>query len=58
MASQGSNAIYGSSLVYKTPEDYAKEAKEYKDRGFNAYKIHPQEYELDLEIHSGEKCCR
>ena len=33
--------IYGSSLVYKTPDDYAKEAKEYKDKGFNAYKIHP-----------------
>ena len=44
--------IYGSSLVYKTPDDYAKEAKEYKDKGFNAYKIHPPgTYELDLEIH-------
>ena len=44
--------IYGSSLVYKTPDNYAKEAKEYKDKGFNAYKIHPPgNYELDLEIH-------
>ena len=44
--------IYGSSLVYKTPNDYAKEAKEYKDKGFNAYKIHPPgTYDLDLEIH-------
>ena len=48
--------IYGSSLVYKAPEDYAKEAKEYKDRGFNAYKIHPPgNYELDLEIHKAAR---
>ena len=44
--------IYGSSLVYKTPEQYAKEAKEYQKKGFNAYKIHPPgTYDLDLEIH-------
>ncbi len=44
--------IYGSSLVLKNPEQYANEAKEYKDKGFNAYKIHPPgKYELDLEIH-------
>ena len=48
--------IYGSSLVYKTPDDYAKEAKEYKDKGFNAYKIHPPgNYELDLEIHKAAR---
>ena len=48
--------IYGSSLVYKTPEDYAKEAKEYKEKGFNAYKIHPPgNYELDLEIHKAAR---
>ena len=48
--------IYGSSLVYKTPEDYAKEAKEYKKKGFNAYKIHPPgNYELDLEIHKAAR---
>ena len=40
----------------QTPEDYAKEAKEYKDRGFNAYKIHPPgNYELDLEIHKAAR---
>ncbi len=44
--------IYGSSLVLKTPAQYADEALEYKQRGFNAYKIHPPgNYELDLEIH-------
>ena len=48
--------IYGSSLVLKTPEEYAKEAKEYKERGFNAYKIHPPgNYELDLEIHKAAR---
>ena len=48
--------IYGSSLVYKTPDDYAKEASIYKDKGFNAYKIHPPgNYELDLEIHKAAR---
>ena len=44
--------IYGSSLVLDTPESYAKEALEYKKRGFNAYKLHPPgKYEFDLEAH-------
>ncbi|PPR50074.1 MAG: L-talarate/galactarate dehydratase [Alphaproteobacteria bacterium MarineAlpha5_Bin5] len=44
--------IYGSSLVLDTPEAYAKEALEYKNRGFNAYKLHPPgRYDFDLEAH-------
>jgi len=44
--------IYGSSLVLKTPEAYAKEALEYKEKGFNAYKLHPPgKYDFDLEAH-------
>ena len=44
--------IYGSSLVLKTPDAYAKEALEYKNRGFNAYKLHPPgDYDFDLEAH-------
>ena len=44
--------IYGSSLVLDTPEAYAKEALEYKGRGFNAYKLHPPgDYDFDLEAH-------
>ena len=41
--------IYVSSLVLSTPEAYAKEAVEYKKRGFNAYKLHPPgNFEFDL----------
>ena len=46
--------IYGSSLVLNSPEAYAKEALEYKEKGFNAYKLHPVgkgDYELDVECH-------
>ena len=44
--------IYGSSLVLGSPEAYAKEALEYKKRGFNAYKLHPPgKYDFDLEAH-------
>ena len=44
--------IYGSSLVLDSPEAYAKEALEYKKRGFNAYKLHPPgKYDFDLEAH-------
>ena len=44
--------IYGSSLVLDTPEAYAKEALEYKKRGFNGYKLHPPgKYDFDLEAH-------
>ena len=44
--------IYGSSLVHKNPEDYAKEGLEYKKRGFKGYKLHPPgKYEFDLEAH-------
>ena len=35
-----------------TPEAYAKEAVEYKQKGFNAYKLHPPgKYDFDLEAH-------
>ena len=41
--------IYGSSLVLNSPDDYAKEAIKYKNRGFNAYKLHPPgDYDFDL----------
>jgi L-alanine-DL-glutamate epimerase-like enolase superfamily enzyme len=44
--------IYGSSLVLNSPDAYAKEALEYKKRGFNAYKLHPPgDYDFDLEAH-------
>ena len=46
--------IYGSSLVLDSPEAYAKEALEYKSRGFNGYKLHPVgrgDYDLDVECH-------
>ena len=46
--------IYGSSLVLDSPEAYAKEALEYKNRGFNAYKLHPVgrgDFDLDIECH-------
>jgi len=33
--------IYGSSLSLDSPEAYAKEALECKNKGFNAYKLHP-----------------
>ena len=46
--------IYGSSLVLDSPEAYAKEALEYKERGFKAYKLHPVgrgDFDLDVECH-------
>ncbi len=46
--------IYGSSLVLDSPDAYAKEALEYKNRGFNAYKLHPagkNDIDLDIECH-------
>ena len=44
--------IYGSSLVLDSPEAYAKEACEYKEKGFQAYKLHPPgNYEFDLDAH-------
>ncbi len=44
--------IYGSSLVLESPEAYAKEACEYKEKGFQAYKLHPPgNYEFDLDAH-------
>lgn len=33
--------IYGSSLVHKTPEAYAEQALDVKQRGWKAYKLHP-----------------
>jgi L-alanine-DL-glutamate epimerase-like enolase superfamily enzyme len=46
--------IYGSSMILESPEAYAKEALEYKQKGFNAYKLHPVgkgDYDLDVECH-------
>ena len=44
--------IYGSSLFLKNPDEYVNEAKEYKKRGFQAYKIHPPgNFDIDLEVH-------
>ncbi len=33
--------VYSSSLVLPTPEDYARQARAVKDRGWAGYKLHP-----------------
>ncbi len=44
--------IYGSSLVLPTPEDFAKQALEIKQKGWKAYKLHPPGNEaFDLEAY-------
>ena len=48
--------IYASSLVLPTPEDYARQATEVKDRGWTAYKLHPPgDIKFDLEAY---RLCR
>lgn len=45
--------VYCSSWVLPTPEDYARQATEAKDRGFHAYKPHPPgKPAFDLEVYS------
>jgi L-alanine-DL-glutamate epimerase-like enolase superfamily enzyme len=47
---------YASSFVLASPEAYAKQALEVKNRGWHAYKIHPPgDYETDLAIY---RACR
>lgn len=42
---------YASSAVLASPEAYAEEAQSFKDRGWDAYKIHPPtQWELDIEV--------
>lgn len=44
--------IYASSLVMESPEDYAKQALEVKEKGWAAYKLHPPgSYDEDLEAY-------
>lgn len=48
--------VYGSSLLLESPEDYARQARSVKDRGWKAYKIHPPgKPDVDEEIH---RLCR
>lgn len=48
--------IYASSFVLATPEDYAKQALEVKQRGWHAYKLHPPgTLEFDLAAY---RACR
>jgi len=48
--------VYASSFVLKTPEDYARQAKEVQARGWHAYKLHPPgNLELDLAAY---RACR
>lgn len=47
---------YASSFVLDTPEDYARQAVEVKQRGWHAYKIHPPgRMDVDLAIY---RACR
>ena len=52
--------IYGSSLVLDSPDAYAKEALEYKKRGFNVINcILLVNFDFDLEVHkAGTRSCR
>lgn len=48
--------VYGSSLLLESPEDYARQARSVKDRGWKAYKIHPPgKPDVDEVIH---RLCR
>jgi L-alanine-DL-glutamate epimerase-like enolase superfamily enzyme len=48
--------IYGSSLVLPTPEDFARQALETKQKGWKAYKLHPPgRDDFDLEAY---RLCR
>jgi L-alanine-DL-glutamate epimerase-like enolase superfamily enzyme len=47
---------YASSFVLPTPEDYARQALEIKQRGWHAYKLHPPgKLEFDLRAY---RACR
>ena len=44
--------VYASSFVLSSPEDYAKQAVEVKNRGWHAYKLHPPgKLAFDLEAY-------
>src|SRR3569833_3156336 len=44
--------VYASSIFLTKTEDYAKEMRTYKKRGFTAYKAHPSgPWRRDMEIH-------
>ncbi len=44
--------IYGSSMTLKSPEAYAKEALELKNRGWAAYKLHPPaDFDMTIAAH-------
>lgn len=48
--------VYGSSLLLQTAEDYARQARSIKEKGWKAYKIHPPgNPAVDDEIH---RACR
>jgi L-alanine-DL-glutamate epimerase-like enolase superfamily enzyme len=48
--------IYGSSLVLKTPEEYARQALQVREAGWAAYKLHPPgREEFDLRAY---RLCR
>jgi L-alanine-DL-glutamate epimerase-like enolase superfamily enzyme len=48
--------VYASSLVLPTPEDYARQAREAKQRNWHGYKVHPPgKFDLDVEIY---RACR
>ncbi len=48
--------VYASSLLHPTPEEYAHEALQCKERGLHGYKLHPPgDYNFDLEAY---KACR
>jgi L-alanine-DL-glutamate epimerase-like enolase superfamily enzyme len=47
---------YASSLLHPTPDDYAQEALDCKNRGLHAYKLHPPgDYNFDLAAY---RACR
>ncbi len=48
--------VYASSYVLPTPEDYARQALEVKQRGWHGYKLHPPgDVEFDLKAY---RACR
>jgi len=48
--------LYASSFVLASPEDYARQAREVKEQGWHAYKLHPPgNYDFDLEAY---RLCR
>lgn len=47
--------VYASSFVLPTPEAYAKQALEVKERGWHAYKLHPPG-KLDFDLAAYRAC--